>query len=195
MEPTRVIRTLMTDQVRKETFMVLYEPVHLSFQRFCRARTNSADDAKDLIAETVLRAYERIHRLRDEKAFLAFLFGIASRIARKQYRRQKFWGIFDHRKSHTIEDKGPTPEQDLDVQILYDAIKKMPFKYQEAVVLHFISGFSLQEVAVIQDSTLSAVKLRVLRGKVKLRKLLKLPEDHSLENKKNADSKITQIIL
>jgi len=185
----------MTDQARKQTFMVLYEPVHLSFQRFCRARTNTADDAKDLIAETVLTAYEGIHRLRDEKAFLAFLFGIASRILKRQYRRQRFWGFFDQGKSYTIEDKGPTPEQDLDVKILYDAIKKMPFKYQEAVVLHFISGFSLQEVAVIQESTLSAVKLRVLRGKIKLRKILKLTEVHALENKKNANFKIAQLML
>jgi RNA polymerase sigma-70 factor, ECF subfamily len=185
----------MTDQVRKQTFMVLYEPVHLSFQRFCRARTNSADDAKELIAETILKAYEGIHRLRDEKAFLAFLFGIASRIMKKQYRRQKFWGFFDYGKSSTIEDKGPTPEEGLDVQFLYDAIKKLPCKYQEVVVLHFISGLSLQEVAVIQESTLSAVKLRALRGKIKLRKLLKLTEQYSSENTKNANFKITQIML
>jgi RNA polymerase sigma-70 factor (ECF subfamily) len=185
----------MTDQLRKQTFMVLYEPVHLSFQRFCRARTNSADDAKDLIAETVLKAYEGMHHLRDEKAFLAFLFGIASRIMKKQYRRQKFWGFFDQGKSYNMEDKGSTPEQDLDAQFLYDAIKKMPFKYQEAVVLHSISGFSLQEVAVIQESTLSAVKLRVLRGKIKLRKILKLSEGHSLENKKMHISEFPQIML
>jgi RNA polymerase sigma-70 factor, ECF subfamily len=193
--PTHRNPDFMTDQVRKETFLALYEPVHLSFQRFCRARAHSADNAKDLIAETVLKAYEGIHRLRDEKAFLAFLFGIASRIIKKQYRRQKFWGFFDYGKSYAIEDKGPTPEQGLDVQFLYDAIKKLPLKYQEAVVLHFISGFSLQEVAVIQESTLSAVKLRVLRGKIKLRKILKLTEVPPSENKKDANFKITQTML
>ena len=182
----------MTDQVRKQTFMVLYEPVHLSFQRFCRARTNSTDDAKDLIAEAVLKAYEGIHRLRDEKAFLGFLFGIASRILRKQYRRKKFWGLFDHEKSNAIEDKTPTPEQDLDVQLLYDAIRKLPLKYQEAVVLHCISGFSLQEVAAIQESTLSAVKVRIMRGKLRLGKILNVPEKNLPEKKNNPVSKINR---
>ena len=184
----------MTDQVRKQTFLVLYEPVHLSFQRFCRARTRSADEAKDLIAETVLKAYEGIHRLRDDKAFLAFLFGIASRIIKKQYRSKKFWGIFDYSQSSTIEDTGPTPDQDLDVRILYDAINQLPLKYQEAVVLHFISGFSLKEVAAIQGSTLSAVKLRVLRGKLKLRKTLKITEG-GLPDREKVNIKITAIIL
>lgn len=182
----------MTDQVRKQTFMVLYEPVHLSFQRFCRARTNSTDDAKDLISETLLKAYEGIDRLRDEKAFLSFLFGIASRIIKKQYRRKKFWNLFDYGKSHTIEDKTPTPEQDLDVQFLYEAIHKLPLKYQEAVVLHCISGFSLQEVAAIQESTLSAVKVRVMRGKIRLRKILKIIESNPFENKNKLSFKITQ---
>jgi RNA polymerase sigma-70 factor (ECF subfamily) len=163
----------MTDEDRKQSFFILYEPVHLSFQRFCRARTSSADDAKDLIAETVLKAYEGIHRLRDEKAFLAFLFGIASRILMKQYRRQKFRGLFDT-QSQTVEDTRRTPEEELDVQFLYDAIKRLPPKYQEAVVLHSISGFSLQEVADIQGSTLSAVKVRVQRAKIKLRKILRI---------------------
>ena len=182
----------MTDQVRKQTFMVLYEPVHLSFQRFCRARANSADDAKDLIAETVLKAYEGIHRLRDEKAFLAFLFGIASRIIKKQYRRKRFWGLLDYGRSHAIEDQRPTPEQNLDVQFLYEAIHKLPLKYQEAVVLHCISGFSLQEVAAIQESTLSAVKVRVLRGKLRLKQILKIIEKNPPEKKNKLSFKITQ---
>lgn len=173
----------MTDQARKQTFMRLYEPVHLSFQRFCRARTDSADDAKDLIAEAVLKAYEGIHRLRDENAFLSFLFGIASRIIKKQYRRQRFWGFFDDRKSRIIEDKSPTPDQELDVQFLYEAIRKLPLNYQEAVVLHYISGFSLQEVAVIQGSTLSAVKVRVLRGRLRVKDFLKLGETSPPDSK------------
>lgn len=166
--------------------MTLYEPVHLSFQRFCRARTKSADDAKDLIGETVLRAYEGIHRLKDERAFLCFLFGIASRILKKQYRRKKFWGLFDYTKSQATEDKRPSPEQDLDIRFLYEAIRKLPSKYQEAVVLHFISGFSLQEIAVIQDSTLSAVKVRVMRGKLRLGKMLGINVENSIDNKKNS---------
>lgn len=184
----------MTDQVRKETFLVLYEPVHLSFQRFCRARTQSVDDAKDLISETVLKAYERIHRLRDEKAFLSFLFGIASRIIRNQCRRKKFSSLIDYCKANELEDRTPTPEQDLDVQFLYEAIRKLPSKYQEAVVLHFISGFTLQEIAAIQRSKLSAVKVRVLRGKIHLRKLLRIREGH-FGTKSKRSFKITQQIL
>lgn len=171
--------------MRKEKFMHLYEPVHLSFQRFCRARTRSADEAKDLISETVLIAFEKLDNLRDDRAFLGFIFGIASRLLKKQYRRQKFWGLFDDQESKSIQDSTVTPEQALDSQFLFEAIRKLPVKYQDAIVLHCISGFSLQEVAVIQDSTVSAVKVRVMRGKMKLKILLAIPENEPVNEKMN----------
>jgi RNA polymerase sigma-70 factor, ECF subfamily len=180
----------MTDQVRKERFMILYEPVHLSFQRFCRARTRSAEDAKDLINETVLVAYQGIDRLRDDKAFLGFVFGIASRLLKKQYRRQRFWGLFDYEKSEAIEANTITPEQGLDVQFLYEALHKLPLKYQDAVVLHCISGFSLQEVAAIQKSSVSAVKVRVMRAKIRLKKLLQIVDEKPLQKETELRIKI-----
>lgn len=78
------------------------------------------------------------------------------------------------------------------MQYLYDALNKLPLKYREAVVLHFISGFSLQEVAAIQQSTLSAVKVRVLRGKIRLRKILRVGESGGLESRNSVSFKIIQ---
>jgi RNA polymerase sigma-70 factor, ECF subfamily len=128
--------------------------------------------AKDLISETVLKAYEKLHDLRDEKAFLSFLFGIASNILKKQYRREKFSGVFDWLMAESAEDPSTDPERDMDTVILYEAIRKLPPEYQEAIVLHCISGFPLQEVADIQGSTLAATKVRVMRAKQRLAKML-----------------------
>jgi RNA polymerase sigma-70 factor, ECF subfamily len=164
----------MSDNDRKELFMALYEPVHDAFQRFCRARTSCSDDAKDLASETVLRAYEDLHKLKDPKAFLAFLFGIASNILRKEYRRKKFRGLFDFSSAARIADDSSRPERETDIVLLYEAIQKLPLKYQEAIVLHSISGFSLEEVANIQEVSLSAIKVRVMRAKVRLGHLLQV---------------------
>jgi RNA polymerase sigma-70 factor, ECF subfamily len=162
----------MINNDRKALFMVLYEPVHIAFQRFCRARAASSEEAKDLVSETVLRAFENLHKLRDEKAFLAFLFGIASNVLRKEYRRKKFRALFDSSKAERIPDPSSRSESEIDAQLLYEAIQKLPAKSQEAIVLHSISGFSLEEVAAIQDSSLSAVKVRIMRAKERLGHLL-----------------------
>lgn len=172
MEPTYRRPISMTNSEKRELFMKLYDPVHEPFQRFCRARCKNTDDAKDLISEVITRAYERFDSLRDRDAFLGFLFGIASNILRKQYRREKFWGWFDVGRAETIHDSNPDGSHSTDVRHLYEAIHKLTPAYQEALVLHYISGFTLEEVASIQHSSLSAVKVRVMRGKQKLANLL-----------------------
>lgn len=162
----------MSELERKETFMELYRPADSAFQRFCIARTKSTDDAKDLINETLLKAYENLHTLRDNKAFLAFLFSIASNTLRKKFRRDKFWQIFYWTKAERILDSTAKTEEEIDKIILYETLKRLNPIYQEAITLHYISGYSIEEVATIQGSSMSAVKVRIMRGKQQLSKLL-----------------------
>lgn len=170
--------------------MTLYDPVHKPLQRFCRARSKNDEDAKDLISEVVMRAYERFDTVRDTTAFLGFLFGIAANILRKQYRRERFWGLFDNKRAQAIRDTAPDGSQSTDVRYLYEAIQKLTPVYQEALVLHYISGFSLEEIASIQQSSLSAVKVRVMRGKQKLATLLGVINT----NAHSSDSSIVQTL-
>ncbi|MEM9929320.1 MAG: RNA polymerase sigma factor, partial [Bacteroidota bacterium] len=68
--------------------------------------------------------------------------------------------------------KGTSPEVVLDVQILYRALDKLPNRQREAVILYEISGFSMREIAEIQNSSEGAVKMRVSRGRKALKRLL-----------------------
>lgn len=70
------------------------------------------------------------------------------------------------RESVPIEDaigiaapeKGEVPE-------LLELISRIPTKYKEALILHCLEGFSQQETAKILGISLSAVKMRILRGR------------------------------
>ncbi|MEO0731801.1 MAG: sigma factor-like helix-turn-helix DNA-binding protein, partial [Bacteroidota bacterium] len=68
--------------------------------------------------------------------------------------------------------RGATPEQLADVHILYRAIQRLSTKQRDAILLFEISGFSLREVAVHQKTSPAAVKMRLQRGRTKLRQLL-----------------------
>ena len=65
------------------TFLRLYEPVHESFARFCHARAFGLMEAEDLISESILCALEQFHQLKEEKAFLSYLFSIATNLLNK----------------------------------------------------------------------------------------------------------------
>jgi len=168
-------------------FLALYEPIHESFARFCHARAYGVMEAEDLISESVVKALEKFHTLKNPKAFLAFMFTIAKNIAIKKYRRQKFTGYYNEHAANQIHDQEVDAETKMDIELLYQALNTLPSKQKEAIVLFEISGFSVKEVAEIQSSGESAVKQRLKRGREALADYFKLDrlKEESL-NKRSA---------
>jgi RNA polymerase sigma-70 factor, ECF subfamily len=157
---------------KQRAFLALYEPVHARLLRFCQARVFNRSEVKDIAAETVLRDWEQFEKLRDERAFLGFLFGIALRVVREKERSKRWWGLFSQEKAETTPSDDASPETHADIRLLHDALRHLPAVQQEAVVLHEIAGLSLAEIATVQEVSLSAVKSRVARGRSHLAQLL-----------------------
>lgn len=156
----------MTDQ--QQEFLSLYESIHESFARFCHARAFGVMEADDLIAESVLNALENFNKLKDKKAFLSFMFSIAKNIVNNKYRRLKFKGSYNENYAKSIPDENIDVETKHDIEILYKMLNELPEKQKEAIILFEISGFSIKEVADIQNSKESAVKQRLKRGRESL---------------------------
>lgn len=152
-------------------FLALYEPVHSRFERFCRARCYGEMEPEDLINETLLLAYEKLDNLRADAAFLSFLFGISVRILANDKRKMR------PESSEKIGEFGPfstaqSPEQAADVHYLHQALAELPLEQREALILFEISGFSVKEVAEIQEVSEDAIKQRLRRGRQGLREIL-----------------------
>ena len=167
-------------------FLSLYEPVHDSFARFCHAKAYGLIEAEDLISESVLCALESFHKIKNNDAFLGFLFSVANNILNKKNRRLKFKAAYHESEAFVLKDEGIDAETRLDVAILYDALNELPPVQKEALILFEISGFSIKEVANIQHAKLSAVKQRLKRGREALATILKLDQlKNEPENKRS----------
>ena len=151
--------------------MELYDPLHERLSRFVHSMVWNRDDAKDVLSETVLAAYESFEKVKDHDSFLYYLFGIASRLAKKRDRRKKFWGIFEPSKAELIISHYNS-ESRTAINELYAALNKLPLKQREAISLFEISGFSIKEIAALQSTSISGVKSSLLRGREKLSQLL-----------------------
>tara|TARA_B100000809_G_scaffold172348_1_gene169630 strand:- start:6447 stop:6995 length:549 start_codon:yes stop_codon:yes gene_type:complete len=158
---------------KQEEFLILYKSIHESFARFCHARAYGLMDPEDLISETVLKALENFDKLRNKEAFLSFMFTIAKNIVNTKHRRSKFKGNYIVEDAHSISDEEIDAEMRYDVKVLYEALNKLSVKEKEAIILFEISGFSIKEVAKIQNSGESAVKQRLKRGRENLAKQFK----------------------
>lgn len=151
--------------------MQLYEPAHDRLSRFVQTLVWNTDDAKDVISETALIAFEQFDAIREKEKFVFYLFSVAANVLKKKQRRQRFWGFFSVDEADQLEGNQST-DANLLRRELYKALQKLPHKQQEAIVLFDISGFSIKEIAAMQQLSESGVKSNLRRGKEKLAQLL-----------------------
>ncbi len=168
------------DQNIKIEFILLYEPIHEQLTRYCRAIAGNVEDAEDLMHDTVLNTIENFQKIKDKSAFKAFMFSIACNLHKKKQRRQKFRAEFNEIEANTLLDISQDPEYEADFQIIYEKILALPSKTSEALILFHITGLKLEEIQKIQGGSLSAVKLRIKRGREKLLEKLQTPEQVKL---------------
>jgi RNA polymerase sigma-70 factor (ECF subfamily) len=114
-----------------------------------------------LSQKTVLKAYENFEKVEHHEVFMFYMFGIASRLAKRRSRRLKFWMPFESHHNDHFEDHTADVARKMEIDSLYKAMNKLPEKQREAVSLYEISGFSLAEIQQIQGGSLSGVKSRI----------------------------------
>lgn len=157
---------------RRQEFMRHYGPVRESLARYARAICSDLEEARDLVAETTLRAWEGFDTLRDPDAFLSWIFTIATRTHRRRGVREKYHAPWSDDLQHTLPSSDTRPDVSAEVRLLYDALSRLPGEQAEAVILFEIADLPLKEIARIQGVTLSGVKSRVTRGREALGRLL-----------------------
>jgi RNA polymerase sigma-70 factor, ECF subfamily len=151
--------------------MELYEPQHSRLSNYCRSMARNRADAHDLLNDTVLAAYEQFASLEHPERFGGYLFSIASNLFKKQLRRKKFRGQYNEKEALMLEDLAVDTETRADLSIIMQKMELLPTLQREALTLFYISDLPMEEIRNIQGGSLSAVKLRIKRGRERLMQL------------------------
>lgn len=154
--------------------------------RMCR----NVDDAKDILQETFLGMVRSIREFREESKFATWLYRIASNACLKKRRR----GVHDPSPEQELsldelmprpDSEGRRPEiadwsDDAERALLRGelsgkmeaAIDKLPREYKIVLVLRDVEGFSAEETAELLKLSVPAVKSRLHRARVFVRREL-----------------------
>ena len=171
MEPK--VQTMEEGKITKQKqFMLLYEPVHVRLNLYVQSIVRNREEAKDIISETVLKAYEHFEEIKKPESLLYYLMRVASNMVVSKERRNKFHGAFNEQASNNIPDYSSNIMAKTELNEFYAAVGKLPDKQREALVLFEISGMSLNEIRDIQGGSLSGVKSRIQRARTLLEEKL-----------------------
>ena len=130
-----------------------------------RALLRNEADARDLVQTTLEIASRRIGELRDPLALRPWLMAIQVREAFR-FRRRIARFV---RLSPTVEELQSSPGPDSDVIALRAALPKLPPRARAAVVLHYLGGLSVAEVARAMNISENTTKGHLKAGLARLR--------------------------
>lgn len=154
---------------RPQRLRRLLEPVHDRALAFARSIARSRDDGDDLFQEALVRALAKIEGLRDDRAFRGWLYRVIISVHRDRYRRA-FWQRLlpltsEPATTGSHEDELGAAER------ARAALATLAHEPREAIVLHDIEGWRVEEIAALEGTSVSAIKSRLSRGRDRLRQV------------------------
>ncbi|MFC1530799.1 RNA polymerase sigma factor [Gemmatimonadota bacterium] len=147
---------------------------------------DTAQDAEDMVQETFVRAYRGWDRFEGRSQPSTWLYTIASRVAKRQYRRR----AGEPRRLESMYRVLPSGEEgvvDLPVlgessleQVEREEVEErvqmvaglLPLRFRLPLVLKDLADFSIAEIAQILELKENTVKTRIYRARMAMRKEL-----------------------
>ncbi len=158
----------MVDQ-KQAQFMKAYASCHEPFIRYCSALAYGKMDTEDLVQDVLLSAFQHFDRISKKGQLLHYLIRAARNRSISQWRKRKFKTEWVEKHQDKLATQGISPELQLDIDLLYRQLDRLPGHQRDALILFEISGFSMKEIAVMQNSSVGAVKTKISRGREQLR--------------------------
>jgi len=169
-------------------------PIYAFGMKFCGER----EDARDVLQDTLLQAYRSLRDLEHAEAMTSWLYRVAANACLMKRRK----GKFEPEREISLEELLPGPGDDARVQIPdpaslpYDdavraetkarvqkAIGDLPAAYRIVLVMRDMEQLKTQEVAAALGLEISAVKMRLHRARLMIRKTLE--ESYAADRRAN----------
>jgi RNA polymerase sigma-70 factor, ECF subfamily len=156
----------------------LFEEHRTRIYRVCLLYTDSADDAKDVLQETFLRAYKSVRRFRGDSSFTTWLTRIAINICLNLKRDRRTSETLESDKLDSMQYELPhghlgDPEEALNVRELRERImalvEKLPPRERMAFILKHFEHLKIREISQAMQISEGTVKSFLHRAVVTLR--------------------------
>ncbi len=141
--------------------------------------TAHEEDARDVVQETYLRAWKGLDGFRGDAQFTTWLYRITANTAyttvkrRRRHRADSLDAILEEPVETRIDAQPEaSAEQSAALARLAGAVEHLPPKLRVLVVLKDVYGLSHEEIAEELGISVAAAKVRLHRGRKRLRDLL-----------------------
>ena len=140
-------------------------------RRFARYLARDADHADDLVQETLIRALGALRQLDPGGNLRAWLFTILQNVLRGEWRRRRRSPV----RLEVPVENAPEPVKSggqletASLAELAGAIRKLPPRFREVLMLCGVEGFDYEEAANILGVPVGTIRSRLSRARAMLK--------------------------
>lgn len=152
----------------REQFIEIIKTEQEALRRFLLALCcGNRDEADDIAQDALVKAYLSLSKYEGK----TWLYSIAYHLFVDSTRCRHAMQPLDVLAKQ--EDASFAADRDFRYQSLYMALEQLPPKERMAILLFYLKGYTIREIAGIVDATEDAVKKQLSRGREKLKTFLK----------------------
>ncbi len=135
----------------------------------------NADDAEDVLQESFIKAFQKLHQYKGDVTFGAWLKRIVinKSIDFLKSKKDNVVTLNEGYMKVVEEDDNWNVPSTISIEQVRRAIDDLQSKYKYVVLMFLLEGYDHQEIAQVLNISESACRTRLLRGKGRLKELLK----------------------
>lgn len=147
----------------KDAFAQLMEMNTQSMYKVARAYFANDADVADAISETVLVCYEQLHTLRKPEYFKTWMIRILINQCNEMIRQG--------RREISYSEMPEVMEEQSEYALaeFKDLLERLDEKYRLILILYYVEGFKIAEIAQLLELSGNTVKTRLRRGRNSLK--------------------------
>lgn len=148
-----------------EAFLELMDRHSLAMYKVARAMLRNDEDVADAIQSTIMICYEKLHTLQKPQYFKTWMTRILINECNK---------ILQHYRNLDFQEEfAEAARQDMSMAEFEfkEMLSQLSEKYRVILVLYYVEGFKIQEIAALLELNENTVKTRLARAREQVREM------------------------
>lgn len=134
-------------------------------------RCKHEEDAKEIVQETIYKAYRNVKNLKEPKYFKTWLSKILINISNDYIRKN---GMIDLQHDEKDYIKKVHKDDQLEIKIdLYNAMDELEDKYKDVIILRYIEDLKVEDISKILEKPVNTIKTHIRKAIKDMKNLLK----------------------
>lgn len=165
--------------VSRQAFEEIYSRYANKIYTYCRKVLFANDMSEDIFQDIFVKFYESVQKVDQMSNVQGYLIKIARNLCLNEKQRRNIIKVEMDEEKFLYND--PSIENNEIADLLHTSLDALPEEYKEVIVMKEFMDMNYKDIAIALDLSVPVVRIRIYRGKKKLREIM-APYINDLQN-------------